>query len=141
MKNAPRIPRHPRAQRGMSLIEIMIVIVLIGGVLALVASRVMGGQDRANVRLTESQLTILSEKIDSYRLDTGRLPDSLDQLVTAGGQPNWLGPYAKAEELKDPWNNPIEFRRPGSNGPYELVSLGADGAAGGESVNADIRKP
>lgn len=141
MQNALRIPRHPRAQRGMSLIEIMIVIVLIGGVLALVASRVMGGQDRANVRLAESQLTILAEKIDSYRLDTGRLPDSLDQLVDGGGQPNWLGPYAKAEEFKDPWNTPIEFRRPGSNGPYELVSLGADQAAGGESVNADIRKP
>ena len=141
MQRAHRIPRHPRAQNGMSLIEIMIVIVLIGGVLALVASRVMGGQDRANVRLTESQLTILAEKIDAYRLDTGRLPDSLDQLVNASGQPNWLGPYAKAEELKDPWNTPIEFRRPGTNGPYELVSLGADQAPGGESVNADIRKP
>lgn len=125
----------------MSLIEIMIVIVLIGGVLALITSRVMGGQDRANVRLAESQLITLADKVESYRLDTGRLPDSLDQLVTAGGQPNWLGPYAKAEELKDPWNTPIEFRRPGSNGPFELVSLGADQAAGGESVNADIRKP
>ena len=131
----------PRRARGMSLIELMVVIVLIGGVLAIITSRVMGGQDRANVRLTETQLITLAGKVDQFRLDTGRLPESLDQLVNATGQPNWLGPYAKAEELKDPWGTPIEFRRPGTAGPYELVSLGADQQAGGESVNADIRKP
>ncbi|WP_374604256.1 type II secretion system major pseudopilin GspG [Arenimonas sp.] len=134
-------PNFSRRQRGMSLIELMIVIVLIGGVLALITSRVMGGQDRANVKIAESQLITLAGKVDQYRMDTGRLPDSLDQLVTAPGQSNWLGPYAKAEELKDPWGTAIEFRRPGSAGPYELVSLGADQQAGGESVNADIRKP
>lgn len=130
-----------RRQRGMSLIELMIVIVLIGGVLALITSRVMGGQDRANVKIAESQLITLAGKVDQYRMDTGRLPDALDQLVTSPGQPGWLGPYAKAEELKDPWGSDIEFRRPGASGPYELVSLGADQQAGGESVNADIRKP
>lgn len=134
-------PSFARRTRGMSLIEVIIVIVLIGGVLALVASRVMGGQDRANVRLTETQLITLAGKVDQFRLDTGKLPDSLDQLVNGGGTPNWLGPYARAEELKDPWGNAIEFRKPGGNGPFELVSLGADGASGGESVNADIRKP
>ena len=141
MQRAPRKFSAPRSQRGMSLIEIMIVIVLIGGVLALITSRVMGGQDRANVKLTESQLITLAQKVDAYRQDTGKLPDSLDQLVTSGGQPNWLGPYATAEELKDAWKSPIELRRPGTNGPFELVSLGADQSPGGESVNADIRKP
>ena len=136
-----RQPASPRHARGMSLIELMIVIVLIGSVLALIASRVMGGQDRANVRIAETQLVTLAGKIDQFRMDTGKLPDSLDQLVTSGGQPNWLGPYASAEELKDPWKTPIELRRPGTNGPFELVSLGADQAPGGESVNADIRKP
>ncbi|OHE79645.1 MAG: type II secretion system protein GspG [Lysobacterales bacterium GWF1_69_6] len=135
------IPASPRRARGMSLIEIIIVIVLIGGVLAVVGSRVLGGRDRANVGLTNTQLITLAGKVDQFQMDTGRLPDSLEQLVTSPGQPNWLGPYAKAEELKDPWGNPIQFRRPGTDGPYELVSLGADGQAGGESVNADIRKP
>jgi len=130
-----------RRQRGMSLIELMIVIVLIGGVLALITSRVMGSQDRANVKIAESQLITLAGKIDQYRMDTGRLPDSLEQLVTSPGHSGWLGPYAKAEELKDPWGSDIELRRPGSAGPFELVSLGADQQAGGESVNADIRKP
>jgi general secretion pathway protein G len=117
------------------------VIVLIGGVLALITSRVMGGQDRANVKLTESQLITLAQKVDAYRQDTGKLPDSLDQLVTSTGATNWLGPYARAEELKDPWGTAIEFKRPGANGPFELVSLGADAQAGGDSVNQDIRRP
>jgi general secretion pathway protein G len=125
----------------MSLIELMIVIVLIGSVLALITSRIMGGQDRANVRLTETQLTTLAGKVDQYRMDVGRLPDSLEQLVTSPGESSWLGPYAKSEELRDPWGNPIEYRRPGQSGPFELVSLGADGQSGGESVNQDIRKP
>lgn len=136
-----RIPSHRQRARGMSLIELMIVIVLIGSVLALITSRIMGGQDRANVRITETQLVTLAGKIDQYRMDTGKLPDSLDNLVTSPGLPSWLGPYAKSEELKDPWGNAIDYRRPGTSGPFELVSLGADGAAGGDSVNQDIRKP
>lgn len=136
-----RIPSSPRRITGMSLIELMIVIVLIGSILALITSRIMGGQDRANVRLTETQLTTLAGKVDQYRMDVGRLPDSLEQLVTSPGEASWLGPYAKAEELRDPWGNPIEYRRPGQSGPFELVSLGADGQSGGESVNQDIRKP
>ncbi|WP_245593949.1 type II secretion system major pseudopilin GspG [Arenimonas metalli] len=136
-----RQPASPRHARGMSLIELMIVIVLIGSVLALIASRVMGGQDRANVRIAETQLVTLAGKIDQFRMDTGKLPESLDQLVTSTGATNWLGPYARAEELNDPWGTPIEFKRPGANGPFELVSLGADAQAGGESVNQDIRRP
>ena len=138
MRRTPRFHRHAR---GMSLLEVILVIVLIGGILALVASRLIGGQDRANVRLAESQLITLAGKVDQYRMDTGRLPESLEQLVSASGMQGWLGPYAKAEELNDPWGNPIQYRRPGGNGPYELVSLGAAGQAGGESVNGDIRKP
>ena len=137
-----RVPVSPRKNaRGMSLIEVIIVIVLIGSVLALVTSRVMGGQDRANVGIAKTQLITLSGKIDQFRMDTGKLPDSLDQLVSASGLPNWLGPYAKKEELNDPWTNPIAYRKPGESGPYELVSLGADGQPGGESVNADLRAP
>ena len=69
--------------------------------------------------------------------------DSLEQLATS--PPNaqgWLGPYAKVEDLKDAWNHPIEYRKPGANGaPFQLVSLGADKAAGGEGVDQDIVKP
>jgi general secretion pathway protein G len=136
-----RTRKSPRKVGGFSLVEIMIVIVLIGGILALVTNRVMNSQSQANVRLAGVQLTTLAGKIDQFRADTGKLPESLQQLVTSPGLPGWLGPYAKAEELNDPWGTAIEYRRPGTEGPFELVSLGADAAAGGDSVNADIRKP
>jgi general secretion pathway protein G len=136
-----RIPQSRRQAGGFSLIEIAIVVVLIGGVMALVANSVMGSKDRANVRLADTQLTTLAGKIDQFRADTGKLPESLEQLSTSPGITGWLGPYAKAEELRDPWGTAIEYRRPGANGPFELVSLGADTVAGGESVDADIRKP
>jgi general secretion pathway protein G len=131
----------PRGVRGFSLIEIMVVIVLIGGILAIVASKVMGNQDRANVRLAEIQLGTLAEKVKQYKDDTRQLPESLDQLVTSPGIAGWLGPYAQPQELVDPWGTAIEFKRPGTNGPFELVSLGADAAAGGDSIDADIRRP
>lgn len=136
-----RTPTSRQRTRGMSLIELMIVVVLIGSILALITNRVLGGRDRANVRITETQLVTLAGKIDQFRMDTGKLPESLDQLVTSPGIPSWLGPYARPEELQDPWKNAIDYRRPGESGPFELVSLGADGAAGGDSVDADIRKP
>jgi general secretion pathway protein G len=127
------------AQRGMSLIEIIIVIVLIGAVLAFVGSRVLGGADRAKANLAKSQVQTLAQKVQSYEMDTGSLPPSLEALVTDPGAPGWLGPYAKEAELRDPWNHPYQYQVPGQSGPFELVSLGKDGKPGGSSVDADIR--
>ena len=136
-----RLPTAFARSRGFTLVEIMIVIVVIGAILALVTNRIMNSQERANVKLADMQLTTLAGKVDQYRADTGRLPESLEQMVTSPGIAGWLGPYARAEELRDPWGTAIEFKRPGANGPFELVSLGADAASGGDSFNADIRKP
>lgn len=132
----------PSRARGMSLLELVVVIVLIGGVLAVVGSRLIGGKDRANFNLTKTQLQTLAGKVEQYQLDVGSLPETLDQLATAtGNQPNWLGPYAKPAEFNDPWGRPIQYRKPGQAGPFELVSLGADGQPGGDSVDQDLRFP
>ncbi|WP_225764843.1 type II secretion system major pseudopilin GspG [Stenotrophomonas sp. Marseille-Q4652] len=129
-----------RRQAGMSLLEIIIVIVLIGAVLTLVGSRVLGGADRGKANLAKSQVQTLAGKVENYQLDTGRLPGKLDDLVTQpSGVANWLGPYAKPAELNDPWGNAIEYRAPGDGQPFELLSLGKDGRAGGSSYDADIR--
>ena len=73
-------------------------------------------------------------------MDTGRLPNALGDLVVQPGDAGgWLGPYAKEAELRDPWNTPYEYRAPGEQQPFEIVSLGADRNPGGDSVNADIR--
>ncbi len=140
-----RLSRHltrspsPSSQSGMSLLEIIIVIVLIGAVLTLVGSRVLGGADRGKANLAKSQIQTLAGKVENYQLDTGSLPGRLEDLVTQpGNAPGWLGPYAKSAELKDPWGHDIQYRAPGEAGPFDLSSLGKDGKAGGESYDADI---
>ncbi len=128
------------AQRGFSLIEIILVVVLIGGIVAFAATRILGGGDRARVRLAEAQVQTLAEKVEQFRMDTGSLPASLEQLVVQPGDAvGWLGPYAKESELRDPWSTPFEYRAPGDGRPFDIVSLGADRSAGGTSVDADIR--
>ena len=126
-------------QAGFSLLEIIIVLILIGGILALVGSRLLGGADRGKANLARSQVQTLAGKIENYQLDTGSLPGQLQDLVV---QPqnasNWLGPYAKEAELKDPWGHAIEYRAPGEQQAFDLVSYGKDGKAGGDSYNADI---
>lgn len=140
MRRSPAVPARPprSAQGGFSLIEIILVVVLIGGIVAFAASRILGGGDRAKVNLAKAQVQTISEKIQQYEMDTGGLPDALQELVTSS-KPGWLGPYAKEAELKDPWGTPLEYRIPGEGRPFDLVSLGADRKAGGESVAADIR--
>jgi general secretion pathway protein G len=128
------------SQRGFSLIEIILVVVLIGGIVAFAATRILGGGDRAKVSLAKAQVQTMAEKIQQYEMDTGTLPNSLDELVTQpGNATGWLGPYAKAAEMKDPWNHPFEFTVPGDGQPFDLVSLGKDGKPGGTSVDADIK--
>lgn len=128
-----------RQNRGMSLIEVIIVIVLIGAVLTFLTSRVLGGADRAKVNLANSQVQSLAGKIEQYDLDNSGLPPDLQALLAQPSDaPNWLGPYAKSDEIKDPWGRPFIYRVPGQDGPYDLMSYGKDGQPGGDSVNRDI---
>ena len=138
MRNRSFRPVPKASQAGFSLIEIIIVVVLIGGIVAFAASKILGGQDRANVNLAKAQVQTLAEKVQQYAQDTGGLPGSLDDLVKSSAT-GWLGPYAKDAELKDPWNHPYVYATPGEGKPFDLTSLGADGQAGGDSVNADIK--
>ena len=142
MRNRPMprsLARSPKAaQGGFSLIEIILVVVLIGGIVAFAANRILGGGDRAKYNLAKAQLQTLAEKVQQYENDTGSLPGSLEDLVNSSAS-GWLGPYAKEGELKDPWGTPVEYRSPGEGRPFDLVSLGSDRQAGGESTAADVR--
>jgi general secretion pathway protein G len=141
MRKPRSLTRSPRpAQAGFSLIEIILVVVLIGGIVAFAASRILGGGDRARFNLAKSQVQTLAEKVQQYQNDTGVLPSALDELVTQpGNATGWLGPYAKPAELKDPWGHAFVYRAPGEAQAFDLVSLGADGQPGGTSVDADIK--
>ncbi|WP_297833564.1 type II secretion system major pseudopilin GspG [Thermomonas sp.] len=141
MRNPQLIRPVPRAtQSGFTLIEIIVVVVLIGGIVAFAASRILGGGDRAKVRLAQAQIQTLADKVQEYQNDTGTLPPTLDALVNQPGDAQgWLGPYAKPGDLNDPWMHPLQYKVPGDGRPFDLISYGADGQPGGDSVNADIK--
>lgn len=142
MKPFPRSNWRPpaRAQAGFSLLEIIIVVVLIGAIATFAFSRILGGADRAKAHLAQAQVDTLAGKIEQYQQDVGSLPPDLEALVKApSGSTGWLGPYAKQAELKDPWGHAYEYKVPGENGAYDVISLGRDGKPGGDSYDADIR--
>ena len=132
--------RHRAAVHGFSLIELLVVIGILAVIAAIVAPNLLGKADDANVNATKVQIEQLSAAIDLYRLETGKYPGSLQDLVEdPGDNPRWKGPYLRKKSLmQDPWYNDIQYRRPGEYGAYDLYSFGSDGQPGGEGNDADI---
>ena len=129
--------RH--SQRGMTLIEIMIVIVLIGGILAVVGGAIFNNKDKANFKLAKIQVEKVAANIEQYNSDVGEYPRTLDDLISDPQIDGWLGPYGSARDLKDPFNKALQYTVPGENGEFDLISYGKDGQPGGSSVAADIK--
>lgn len=132
-------------QHGFTLIEIMVVVVILGILAALVVPQVMGRPDQAKVTVTKSDLNAVAAALEMYRLDNHHYPSTqqgLEALVKkpSGSPParNWnSGGYLKRLPL-DPWGNPYVYLAPGSRGPFDLYSHGADGREGGSELNTDI---
>ncbi|CAN5268778.1 type II secretion system major pseudopilin GspG [soil metagenome] len=134
------MPRNRRAQ-GFTLIEMIAVIALIAAIAALVGGKIISNQKRAQWNLAKTQMQNLANEVDQYQSDVGRYPESLQQLLAAPGDADgWLGPYAKANDLKDPWHRDISYSASGDNG-FELRSLGADGKPGGDGADKDLVAP
>ncbi len=139
-----RMNLHRMRERGFSLIEIIIVITIIGLIVAWAGNRIFGQGDKAKAGIAKSRIAELSAQLDLYKLETGRYPTSAEGLKALlqapAGVNNWNGPYVKnADSIKDPWNNEMIYRSPGSeNRAFEIISLGGDGKEGGEGVNKDI---
>ncbi len=127
-----------RKQRGFTLVEIMIVLVLIALLGGLVAPKLLGKLKSGQAKAAKAQIDRLGMAVETYYLDTGRMPNSLQDLISGSGTSNWNGPYIKENALKDPWGNPYQYTQPGQHGDYDIVSYGADGAPGGEGSNRDI---
>lgn len=137
MKQRCEYGRASRGQAGFSLIEILIVVALIALIAGMVANQVFGGQDRAKVKMAQSQIAALAGKVSEYENDTGDLPQRLEDLVSSSSNAKgWLGPYSKESELKDPWNTPFEYSQSGRS--FVITSYGADRKPGGAGVDADI---
>ncbi len=130
--------RTRRARAGFTLIELMVVIVILGMLVALVGPRLIGQTDKAKVQAAKTQIANFSMALKLYKLEFGSYPTSgegLDQLVS-NGKENFLEQDAVP---KDPWDNPFMYTAPGSNGhDFEIVSYGDDGSPGGSGYSADI---
>ncbi|MEN4751038.1 type II secretion system major pseudopilin GspG [Pseudomonas sp. Ps21-P2] len=128
-----------RRQRGFTLLEMLAVIVLLGIVATIVVRQVGGNVDKGKYGAGKAQLASLSMKIESYGLDLGSPPKTLQQLVEKPANASgWAGPYAKPSDLKDPFGHAFGYRFPGQHGPFDLIFFGQDGQPGGEGYNADL---
>jgi general secretion pathway protein G len=129
-----------RRARGFTLLEIVIVLIILGTVMAFVAPKIFEQMGKAKSAEAKVRIQQLAGNIEIYKLEVGRLPESLQALVKQpGGVDKWAGPYAKDADLKDAWGNEYKYTVPGTNGrQYDIVSLGADGKEGGEGENRDV---
>ncbi|MEE8339249.1 MAG: type II secretion system major pseudopilin GspG [Xanthomonadales bacterium] len=124
---------------GFTLVELLLVLMILALIGGLVLPGIIGKAESAKAKAAATQVDRLSMAVESYYLDTGSTPESLDLLVTRSGSvKGWNGPYVKTSLLKDPWGRDYEYRYPGEHGDFDLISLGADGQPGGEDRNADI---
>lgn len=135
------VVRH--AQAGFTLIEIMVVVAIIGILALIIVPNVVGKDDQARVTSTKASLSAVANALELYKLDNYRYPRSevgLAALVTRSPDARVFpdGGYLKKMPL-DSWEHPIQYVSPGSNGKaYDLYSLGADNAEGGQGYAADI---
>ena len=132
-----------RRARGMTLIEILVVLVLIGIVMGIVGGNFLGKGEKAKSDAAKIEINQIGQTLDLYKLEVGRYPstqEGLQALITApSGVTNWNGPYWKNGTLpKDPWGNEYKYTAPGAKGPYDIVSYGADGKDGGDGPNKDV---
>lgn len=130
--------------RGFTLIELLVVLLILGLLASIVAPNVMSRLAGAKSKTARVQIEELGAALDLYYLEAGRYPTSDEGLKALVEKPvdttAWNGPYLKKSNIpNDPWGNVYHYESPGSHGPYDLFSLGADNAEGGEGENADIQ--
>lgn len=141
----PAYDRSNRIQRGFTLLELLVVMVIIGLLAGYVGPKYFAQIGKSEVKTTKAQIEALGKALDQYRLDVGHYPSTEQGLAALntppGNERKWQGPYLKKAVPNDPWDNPYHYQMPGTHGQYDdydLWSLGSDGASGGKDTAADI---
>lgn len=129
-------------QRGFTLLELLVVMVIIGLLAGYVGPRFFSQIGKSEVKAARAQIDALEKALDQYRLDNGRYPTTEEGLKSLMERPasasKWSGPYLKKAVPLDPWERPYIYKAPGEHGEYDLSSLGKDGQPGGTDEAADI---
>jgi general secretion pathway protein G len=135
-------------ERGLTLIEVVVVIIVLGLLAGLVGPQIIGRVSEAKSSTARTQVELFSVALDNYRLDNSRYPTTEQGLQALRDRPvrdpaphNWRGPYLRKEIPLDPWGQPYVYKSPGDENPssYDLFTLGRDGQPGGEDEDADIK--
>ena len=137
-----------RRTAGFTLLEILVVVMIIGMLMAVIANRFLGRAQEAQVTLAATQLRQIEQALEMYRLDNGRYPTEEQGLRALVREPesepaprNYPpGGYLKSDGIRDPWSLEYEYIVPGqyNSHSFDLFSYGPDGAEGGEAQDADI---
>lgn len=133
--------RNTKNQKGLTLVEILIVLGIIGTVMTVLAPRIFGSRDKSKVKITKLQMGKIGSALEEFYSDCDQYPESLDQLLTAPSSDvceSW-GPvaYLKSEkDLLDQWKTPYSYSLEGGN--YILISYGKDKEPDGEGFDADL---
>lgn len=125
----------PYNRKAFTLVELMLVVIIIGILVAMVMPRLAGRTEQARESAARADIEAnISTALDLYELDNGAYPASLNALVEKPADAlNWKGPYLKKNNFLDPWGNPYVYKCPGTHNPdYDLYSYGRNGVEGGE---------
>ena len=143
MNGTKHLDNCRRRYAGFTLIELLVVLVILGLLAGLVGPRVIKHLGESKTKTAILQIEELSSALDLYRLEVGKYPTT-DQGLTAlveqpAGVDQWNGPYLRKKTVRlDPWGQAYLYRSPGENGSFDIYSLGADSADGGDGEDRDV---
>ena len=136
------LSRIRRGERGFTMMELLVVLVIIGLLAAFVGPILYQRISPAKHTAARSQIEGFMTALDIYLVDMGNYPTTdqgLEALRRNPGGPGWNGPYLRKDIPLDPWGNPYVYRAPGRSGGFEIVSYGSDGLEGGSDDAADVQ--
>lgn len=138
-------PKNSSKKKGFTLLELMVVLVILGALIGLIAPNILGRSDDAKISVAKTQMSNIISALNFYKLDNGNYPSTAQGLQALVSKPsgfpeakNWKSDGYMPKIALDPWGNEFIYISPGSEGDFDLLTLGKDGQEGGDGDSADI---